>query len=137
MYMEVARAHPSSLRTAIPAGPESALTARRCLAGLRGRLEPDLLQRLRLLVSELVTNSVRHAGVEPGSRVILHVDAGDDAVRVSVIDEGRGFMPRPRKRDIDEPGGWGLVLLDQLADRWGVENDGTTRVWLEIDRSSG
>lgn len=134
--MEVATTQPTLLRTAIPAGPETALVARRCLAGLRDRLDPDLFQRLRLLVSELVTNSVRHAGVEPGSHVILDVDADDDSVRVSVIDGGRGFMPRPRSRDIDEPGGWGLVLLDQLADRWGVEHDGSTRVWLELDRGS-
>jgi hypothetical protein len=53
---------------------------------------------------------------------------------VNVTDSGHGFMPRPRAADLTEPGGWGFVLVEQLSDRWGVVNDGVTRVWLEIDR---
>ena len=134
--MELSTATQQTLSTALPARPESAQAARRSLARLRDHLEPEILQRLRLLASELITNSVRHAGVEPGSEVLLDVSARGDSVRMCVTDHGRGFLPRGRNRAIDEPGGWGLVLLDQLTDRWGVVNNGGTRVWLEIDSST-
>jgi anti-sigma regulatory factor (Ser/Thr protein kinase) len=59
-------------------------------------------------------------------------------VRIEVSDGGAGFVPpkRPAPRlDAEEPGGWGLVLVDRLADRWGVARDEGTSVWFELDRS--
>jgi hypothetical protein len=55
-------------------------------------------------------------------------------VRVEVGDLGPGFDPGPRDLDRESPSGWGLYLVDQLADRWGVTRAGGTRVWFEIDR---
>ena len=72
-YTKPHRGHPEpaagrgALTVGIPAGPDSAQAARRALSHLRRELHPELLQKLRLLVSELVTNSVRHSGIEPGS----------------------------------------------------------------------
>ncbi len=55
-----------------------------------------------------------------------------DVVRVEVIDEGRGFRPSVREPRADAEGGWGLYLVDQLADRWGVRDDGRV-VWAELE----
>jgi anti-sigma regulatory factor (Ser/Thr protein kinase) len=89
---------------------------------------------VRLLVSELVTNSVRHSGSGPPESVGLDVAVDSDTIRVEVRDPGSGFEPRARDVDRNRPGGWGLYLVDRLADRWGVVRNHFTRVWFEIDR---
>lgn len=127
-------AHRGALNVHIPAGPDSAHAARRALGRLRRDLDPELLQKLCLLASELVTNCVRHSGIEPGSRVEVRVTQFDGVVRMTVADEGKGFLPRPRESSMDVPGGWGLVLVEELADRWGVVNGNGSCVWLEMDR---
>jgi anti-sigma regulatory factor (Ser/Thr protein kinase) len=93
-----------------------------------------LLNNLRLLVSEIVTNSVRHAGLDDGSRISLHIEASPELVRVEVTDPGPGFVPRVPELRISQDSGWGLYLVDELADRWGVDAGDGTRVWFEIDR---
>ena len=73
-----------------------------------------------MLVSELVTNSLRHTG---SAEIELEVWSSDEVVRVDVSDRGAGFdvdgPPRPGKAS-----GWGLFMVDRLADRWGVETSG-------------
>jgi anti-sigma regulatory factor (Ser/Thr protein kinase) len=90
---------------------------------------------LRLLVSELVTNSVRHVAgsTQP---VELAVRIGKRAIRVEVRDGGAGFEPgrlEPRGAD----GGFGLFLVERMASRWGVETQDGTRVWFELDLAPG
>src|SRR3954452_19019738 len=114
-------------------GPAAASAARSALMPLDDRLEPSALDDIRLLVSELVTNSVRHATDDGDGTVGLEVDLAADRVRVEVSDGGRGFEPTPRIADRSQPGGWGLYLVDQLADRWGVKRQGATRAWFEMD----
>jgi serine/threonine-protein kinase RsbW len=118
-------------------GPYAATAARLALNDLEARLDPVLAQDLRLLVSEAVTNSVKHAGIGPedslGLKVTLHVDR----VRVEVRDDGPQFDAEPRPptldhgEDDDRPG-WGLFLVDQLADRWGVHHAAGNTVWFEL-----
>ena len=98
---------------------------------LRGQVDADALAELRLLVSELVTNAVRH-GPPRGTEVELEVRLEGPRARVDVIDGGRGFVPPGPPPDPGRAGGWGLVVVDRLADRWGVETDRGTRVWLEF-----
>src|SRR3954451_1260956 len=89
------------------------------------------IDALRLLVSELVTNAVRHGGQhEP---LELHASWNHE-VRVEVVDHGGGFTPAPRSGAADEPGGFGLFLVGRLADRWGVDTNGATRVWFVLRR---
>ena len=88
-------------------------------------------ETLRLLVSELVTNAVRHGG--NGRPVELRVRWNSE-VRVEVSDRGHGFTPAPRLGRVDEPGGFGLFLVGRLADRWGVETNGGTTVWFVLRR---
>jgi anti-sigma regulatory factor (Ser/Thr protein kinase) len=109
-------------------------TARSALAGLLGGVESPLYEDVRLLVTELVTNCVRHAGVGPEAQLELLVSVSRETLRVEVRDSGPGFEPRPRAPDNTSDSGWGLVLVDRLADRWGVAREASTRVWFEIDR---
>lgn len=113
-------------------GAAAASEARTALAALEGMVNADALDDIRLLVSELVTNSVRHSGA-PGARVLLDVVGGPDTVRVEVSDGGRGFEPQARSKAQDEVGGWGLHLVESIATRWGVQTGRRTRVWFEID----
>jgi anti-sigma regulatory factor (Ser/Thr protein kinase) len=107
------------------------LKARREIGGLAAELDGEVLDDLRLLVTELVTNSVRHAG--NGWLVGLDVFLTEHRVRIEVSDWGGGFTPRPRSPGQSAEGGWGLHLVDRIADRWGVLRDHQTLVWLEID----
>lgn len=108
--------------------------ARHSLDRLAGRLDPDGLETMRLLVSELVTNSVRHARLEDGGWINVSVHETPRALRVAVTDPGVGFEQRPGPPQAGDPSGWGLHIVEQLADRWGVSHDGETRVWFEIER---
>lgn len=120
----------------LPPSPAAPAAARGALRPLQKAVELELLESVQLLVSELVTNSVRHAGLGAADRIELRVETTDDCVRALVSDPGGGFdrpLPSPRP---EEPFGWGLFLVNSLADRWGVERDGETVVWFEIDRRS-
>jgi anti-sigma regulatory factor (Ser/Thr protein kinase) len=94
------------------------------------RMRGELLETARLLVSELVTNGIIHGRAGEPLDVSLQFDNG--TVRVEVADRGPGFAPQPRATVPDQHGGWGLYLVDQLADRWGVARDDHTRVWFEL-----
>jgi anti-sigma regulatory factor (Ser/Thr protein kinase) len=57
-------------------------------------------------------------------------------VRVEVEDRGPGFEPRLADDDAERNSGWGLLLLDRLAARWGVVANSTNTVWFELERRS-
>jgi anti-sigma regulatory factor (Ser/Thr protein kinase) len=121
-----------TLDLTLPAVAESVTEARSkvCDAVAPGFSNGEL-ETLKLLVSEVVTNAVRHTdSAEP-----LKLRARwNDEIRIEVCDHGDGFMPTPRVGPLDEPGGFGLFLVGSLADRWGVENDDGTTVWFVIRR---
>lgn len=115
------------------AGPAAAAWARNALVAIDPHLEPDLMADVRLLVSELVTNSVRHSDMSKSDVVGLDVMVDADTIHVQVCDSGTGFEPRPRRPGQSKAGGWGLYLVERLAHRWGVTRNHVTRVWFEID----
>jgi anti-sigma regulatory factor (Ser/Thr protein kinase) len=117
----------------LEAGPSAAALARNALVPIEREVEDDLMADVRLLVSELVTNSVRHADMPPPGRVSVEVSVDSGKIHVEVQNNGRGFEPRPRRRGQSKSGGWGLYLVERLADRWGVICNHFTRVWFEID----
>jgi anti-sigma regulatory factor (Ser/Thr protein kinase) len=98
----------------------------------RGLLDGDQAQSLRLVISEVVTNALRH-GAE-SERIDLAVTPKPDFLCVQVTDDGPGLAPRPRALEPDEEGGFGLFFVEQLTRRWGVTRENRrTRVWFELD----
>lgn len=108
--------------------------ARRALERLDHGVAADIVERLKLLVSELVTNSVVHAGLSHGDRIAVAVAVAPESVRVEVCDPGPGFDAPPAPA-LDDVRGRGLMLVETVADRWGVARGDLTRVWFEIDRA--
>ena len=97
--------------------------------------DPELTEAredLELLVTELLTNSVRHAGMGEHERIGLRVSETPPTLRVEVSDPGRGFDHEVREPPAGSPGGRGLLLVHRIARRWGIGSDGGTRVWFEI-----
>jgi anti-sigma regulatory factor (Ser/Thr protein kinase) len=106
--------------------------ARRSLEALRPGLNDLLVDDAVLLVSEVVSNSVRHASLDDTDAIEVRVRGSRSKLRVDVMDPGPGFDPGQIGQS-EADGGWGLKLLDLLATRWGVERDDVTRVWFELD----
>jgi anti-sigma regulatory factor (Ser/Thr protein kinase) len=109
--------------------PQAPAHARRAIDGLGSHLDEPTAREARLLVSELVTNSVIH-GDGDAVRMVLEVDRRG-RLRCEVIDAGSGFVPMARPPERETPGGWGLGIVEQVADRWGVR-EGSTHVWFEL-----
>jgi anti-sigma regulatory factor (Ser/Thr protein kinase) len=102
-------------------------------------MDDDLLTRSCLAVTEVVTNSVKHARLRARQTIDLEVWVLPDRLRVEVTDRGPGFRRMAARPDPDRSGAgsWGLWLVDQLTDGWGVDLSHSTRVWMEFDRASG
>ena len=112
-----------------PALARYAVTERCEQLGVDGSLEQSLI----LLVSEVVSNAVRHSPAAPDEPVGLDATFGQRAIRVTVTDGGDGFTPRPRD-PASARDGYGLYLLEKVAESWGVESCGDTKVWFELAR---
>jgi signal transduction histidine kinase len=95
-------------------------------------LPEDLESNLLLLTSELVNNSVLHGEAGEADTIEVELRPTQNGLRAQVTDPGSGFAPGGRTGELDEPGGWGLVLVEQIAAAWGVERDNCTRVWFEL-----
>lgn len=119
-------------------GPDAAAEARRAIAELRADLDPPLMETLRLLVTELVTNSVRHTECDS---LTLRVAIGKAAVLTEVADDGPNFdaegaVEAEQLDDRADDTGWGLFLVQRLARNWGVKEDqNSKRVWFELGRA--
>jgi anti-sigma regulatory factor (Ser/Thr protein kinase) len=123
----------AQLHMQLKPGVEAAGEGRHALDPLGGAVDQSELNVLRLLVTELLTNSVRHAETE--AYIALDVEIYPNSVRVVVSDRGPGFQPEKAPRPhSDRPGGWGLCLVDRLSDRWGVSLGERTSVWFEMNR---
>jgi anti-sigma regulatory factor (Ser/Thr protein kinase) len=114
----------------LPSTAAAPAAARGALEQVAHVVSAERLRDVRLLVSELVTNAVRHA---EGAAVRLIVSMTAGVLRVEVHDPGRGFDVKPPPDDPFRASGWGLVLVAQLSDRWGVDVAPRTRVWFEMD----
>ena len=114
-------------RRTLPRDPSAAALARRAVESDAARLSAAQLDVARLLVSELVTNAVRHGA---GEEVVLALHVDDVRARFEVHDAG-GQMPA-RREPRGAEGGYGLNLVATLASRWGADPD--AGVWFELDR---
>jgi anti-sigma regulatory factor (Ser/Thr protein kinase) len=123
----------AGFRVRMDGGLHAAGRARREMARLDPDVEGPLLESIRLLVTELVSNSVRHAGA---TTLELSVAVRPASVRVEVANAGRPFEPSTRATREDADSGWGLYLVDELSQDWGVvEQGGCQRVWFELART--
>jgi anti-sigma regulatory factor (Ser/Thr protein kinase) len=118
-------------------GPYAVTAARLALADMDDLVDDSMAFDVRLLVSELVTNSVRHAEIGPEDSILLKLAIDDGQVRVEVSDSGPGFDPpvADPTAELARDNGWGLFFVTQLADRWGVDRE-EGRVWFEIERGT-
>ena len=120
----------TSLALVVSATPDAPATARRSLDRL-SEIDPHTRETLTLLISELVTNAVRHAGRTALDRIHVAIST-EPVVRVEVTDGGPGFDPAAVRRAHTDGGGWGLLIVDRLAARWGVDPAALVRVWFEL-----
>jgi anti-sigma regulatory factor (Ser/Thr protein kinase) len=123
------------IETVLPATPASPGVARRFVHAALGRRDyaSDTVDAAQLLVSELVTNAILHAG----SDVRVAVIAQDDRVRVEVADHG-ATMPKLLANRLDRQDGRGLAIVDRVARRWGADTQPEGKVvWFELDRVGG
>jgi anti-sigma regulatory factor (Ser/Thr protein kinase) len=114
------------------ARPEAAAEVRRALLPLA--LPEVTREDLALIATELVTNSVLHAGLSTDDHVDVSLTNGTGTVRLAVHDPGHGFTsPSPGARDPHGPGGRGLVIVAALSDSWGIDCDGAgCTVWCQV-----
>jgi anti-sigma regulatory factor (Ser/Thr protein kinase) len=114
--------------------PTAPRLARRSVRDILDWAPPEATDRIELLVSELLTNSVIHARLASDQTVDVHLTCGGDRVRLEVADPGRRFRAVPVEPKPGSLGQWGLYLVNALSDRWGVkELDQGKAVWFEID----
>jgi anti-sigma regulatory factor (Ser/Thr protein kinase) len=112
-------------------GVDAPAEARRFVASLGDRLPPSILEDVRLVASELVTNSYEHAGNPEGFPIEVTVDLTEDRVRLEVIDHSI-FDPTPESTEELRDVKWGLTLVDRIASDWGRISEGG--VWAEFRR---
>ena len=103
----------------------------KCLAD---QVRPSVLENARLVVSELVANSVRHSGAAAGDQVVVRVHLWRDVCRLEVEDPGCDGAIAPQAEDLANGTRMGLNLVQLLSQRWGVvrATAGPTRVWAQL-----
>ena len=118
----------------VPSGLDASSRARQHVRDdLTSALHPSKVIAAELMTSELVTNAVRHAGLLEGDLIGLDIHLQPETIHVSVVDGGPGMDPDRPISGGDE-GGWGLLLVDRISDRWGIRRTHPHSVWFEIDR---
>lgn len=121
---------PPAVSLHLPSRPDSPTAARRGLGDVERALHPETMAKLRLLVTELVANSVRHAR---GTPIDVTVTLDEQTVRGEVSDGGEGFDPPNPDPNPLKTAGWGLFLVRRISARWGADA-ATGTVWFELDR---
>lgn len=115
----------------ITGGLSAPARARTALKAFNGSLD-EFRDDVELLITELVTNAVVHAGANSDTPIGVRVEAAPHAIRAEILHPGPPFEARPRP---DEQK-FGLHLVDQLTDRWGSEPVAElNRTWFELDRA--
>ena len=121
-----------SMHVCLPSDFRAARAARQSMRSLEGYVPPEIIQDLNLLVSELVTNSVKHGSLMRDQAIEIDANPTSRGIRIEVTNPGRGELSnsvelRPRES------GWGLLLVTKIASRWGMTTNGSTLIWFEID----
>jgi anti-sigma regulatory factor (Ser/Thr protein kinase) len=117
------------VREEIRNGPHAPAQARRLVDSLTDSVPAPILDEVRLITSEIVTNSYKHAGNPPGHPIEVTLHLRTDRLRLEVIDRSV-FDPTPETSTELREVKWGLVILDRIADRWGRISEGG--IWAEF-----
>jgi anti-sigma regulatory factor (Ser/Thr protein kinase) len=117
------------IRRDIANGPHAPAEARRLVDSLADDVPAPVLDDVRLITSELVTNSYKHAGNPPGHSIKVTLDLGPDRLRLEVVDRSV-FDPTPETSTELRDVRWGLVIVDRIADAWGRISEGG--IWAEF-----
>jgi anti-sigma regulatory factor (Ser/Thr protein kinase) len=127
------------LEVVIAADVGAPCAARQVVARYLGdRVSPSVFDNAQLLISELVTNSVRHSGAGAGEPLTIRVGLAQAWCRVEVEDPGHDGVIAARPPDPVQGSGMGLNLVQMLSERWGLERarEGGTRVWAQLSRGA-
>jgi anti-sigma regulatory factor (Ser/Thr protein kinase) len=119
----------------LPYTPSSVAVARRRLTAdlVSAGIFDSAVGDAALVVSELLSNAIRHAAPLPGSQVRVTWTLHDDVLRLAVSDAGAGSLPRITRAVPSAPGGRGLSIVENLSSHWGVFRDhGETTVWAVL-----
>ena len=124
------------LKLRFRARPENLRRIRRALQEMG--LPDQVMREGTLLTSELVTNSIRHAGLRPDDYIDVAAAWSGTVLRVTVRDSGSGAPPSGIEAGSIRPSpggqsGWGLYLVDKLATRWGTNLEGSAGFWFELE----
>jgi anti-sigma regulatory factor (Ser/Thr protein kinase) len=119
-----------TLPTAIDAPAAARMAVAAWMAGHTG---DTLLADAQLVVTELVTTSVRHAVAPADAVITVRAEVRGDILRLEVADLGDSGSIAPCAPDLDRGGGFGLHVVEVLSRRWGVSRGAGTRVWAELD----
>jgi anti-sigma regulatory factor (Ser/Thr protein kinase) len=132
MHLASATAEMEKQTFRVAAEPHSVPRAReRVIALAEPFVAAPRIADLRLVISEVITNAVRHGG---DGDMVVAVTPKHGYLCVQVTDTGDGFAPRPRAFEADDDGGFGLFLIERLTRRWGLTRENRkTRVWFEFD----
>jgi anti-sigma regulatory factor (Ser/Thr protein kinase) len=122
----------------LPATPGAARMARAwaTAASVTASLKEAERDDVMLVISELVTNAVRHVSRVPGEDTVsVAIGVAEPRLRIEVCDRGTGFAIEDVDRPtLDAPDGRGLFIVDAIAMRWGSSRRGRHCVWTEIKR---
>jgi two-component sensor histidine kinase len=113
----------------VPVDARAPYAVRRHIDALDLRLPEEQLDDIMLLTNELVTNSVMHAASD-SIEIRIHVE--DALIRVEVADADTKALPAPQDAGYEDVSGRGLLMLDLIADHWGVDVNKRKAVWFEL-----
>lgn len=117
----------------VPAHAMSLGFVRRAMYTLGDTCGPEVAETLALVFTELMTNAIRHSGVPENDPLEVVLEIAGSHVRGSVSDRGNGFEPHAVHLPVGAEGGYGLRIVDRIAERWGAERDGArSTVWFEL-----
>ena len=124
---------------AVRTGRDAPAAVRNALRDRAAHLPGELRDDLMLLLTEVVTNAVRHSGAADGAPIQIDMKQRADHVRIEVTDPGAGFdRPAQIVPDLETTGGLGLVLVDRLSRAWGTRQTAAgSHVWFELAHDRG